>query len=317
MTLHAETATHLEVAGLTHPGQVRPANEDTWALEHCPGGELMLVADGMGGHRTGEVASGLASSGLVESLRELDGPPPESLARAFQRANLAVYQQAMRRSESRGMGTTLTAILVDDQYALVGHVGDSRAYLVRDGAIRQVTRDHSWVAERVRQGIITEAEAREHRWRNVITNALGSYPQVRLDLVGVEIRDGDQLVLCSDGLTTVLTDEEILGVLLDHAAEPAERAAQALVDAANAGGGPDNITVVLARVRRVVSRPKRYALPRLEDAAAPVAADPGPDSLSTLVLEPPARATRRRGGPLFVLVGLLYVLVFILILRAG
>src|SRR3712207_99968 len=100
MTPRAETASHLEVAGLTHPGQVRPVNEDTWASERCPSGELLLVADGMGGHRTGEVASGLATSGLIESMRELEGPPPDNLARSFQRANLAVYQQAMRRSES-------------------------------------------------------------------------------------------------------------------------------------------------------------------------------------------------------------------------
>jgi protein phosphatase len=264
-------------------------NEDAWARDRLASGEVLLVADGMGGHRAGEVASALAVDTLLEGLRQLSVSPPDRLARAFQRANLAVYQQATRRSESRGMGTTLTAVLLDDQYAIVGHVGDSRAYLVRDGALLQLTRDHSWVAERVRQGLLTEAEAREHRWRNIITNALGSQPQLRLDLSGEELREGDALLVCSDGLTGVLTDEVILEVLRAHAFDPAQRAVEALVEAANAAGGPDNVTAVLARVRGLRPRPKAYSLPRLGDDPAPEVRDPHPDATDTMVIEPARR----------------------------
>lgn len=283
------TGNLLDLAGLTHEGQVREINEDTWAMDTLPTGEVFLVADGMGGHRTGEVASALARDSLLEALTELNlkATPPESLARAFQRANLAVYQQAMRRSESRGMGTTMTAVFLDGKNAIIGHVGDSRAYLIRDGRIEQLTRDHSWVADKVRQGLLTEAEAREHKWRNVITNALGSYPQLRLDLFSAGVQQGDTILLCSDGLTNVLTDGHILEVVESNALEPASRVAEILIDHANAGGGPDNITVVLARVLKIKNaREAAYRLPTLSGRPGAVVPDPEPGVTTTMIVEP-------------------------------
>jgi PPM family protein phosphatase len=313
MTSQAE-ATKLEIAVLTHPGRVRPINEDSILSQRLNQGELVAVADGMGGHRTGEVASSLAVQSLLESLTELgSSTPPESLARAFQRANLAVFQQAQRRSESRGMGTTLTAILVDDQFAIVGHVGDSRAYLLRDGKLQQLTRDHSWVAERVRQGLISEQEAREHRWRNVITNALGSYPQVRLDLSGIEVRPDDVLLVCSDGLTTVLNEHDLTDLFEAHQNTPLEQLAEVLVNTVNEYGAPDNVSVALVRVQSVRNKLKTYLLPRLQEENLP-SHDPEPDVKGTMILEPVITRPARQSTPIWqwVIAGVLYIVFFML-----
>ena len=262
-------------------------NEDTWATERFPTGEVFLVADGMGGHRTGEVASSLATEGLLSAMRELavKASPPDALARAFQRANMDVYRQAMRRAESRGMGTTLTSVFLDAQTAIVGHVGDSRAYLIRAGKIEQLTRDHSWVAERVRQGILSSEEAKTHRWRNVITNAMGSFPQLRLDLFGLEVQEGDTLLLCSDGLTNVLTDAAILEIVESHPHDSAVAVAQRMIDMANAGGAPDNVTAVLVRVQKVTPRKRNYALPNISKDMSATMPDPDFDVTHTMVLE--------------------------------
>ncbi len=277
----------LEIAGLTDPGQIREMNEDHWAYQTVQSGELIMVADGMGGHRTGEIASSLATQALLESMRELSGTPPEILPRAMQRSNFAVYQQSARRAESRGMGTTLTAALVDGNAAVIGHVGDSRAYLIRDSQITQLTRDHSWVAEKVRQGLITEAEARDHKWRNVITNALGSRPQLRLDLFGIELRDDDLLLLCSDGLSNMLSDAQMLQLVEESPEISLEALTEKLVTAANDMGGPDNISVVLARVKRASPRRRNYALPTLGRDPAPAATEEVPlDPKGTYILEP-------------------------------
>lgn len=279
-------STVVEIAGLTDSGRLREMNEDHWAHQTLPSGELVMVADGMGGHRTGEVASSLATEALLLGMQELPGTPPEALPRAMQRSNFAVYQQSARRAESRGMGTTMTAVLIDGNAAVIGHVGDSRAYLVRGDTITQLTRDHSWVAEKVRQGLITEAEARDHKWRNVITNALGSRPQLRLDLFGVDLRDGDLLLLCSDGLSNMLTDEEMLGLIRAESSTPLELLSQKLVDAANEAGGPDNISVVLVRVKRATPRRKQYPLPLLGRDPAPAVEELPMDSKDTFVYDP-------------------------------
>jgi PPM family protein phosphatase len=288
MTAPTPTTLDLEIAGLTHTGMVRPANEDTWATESFPIGRLIVVADGMGGHKAGEVASSLAANGVVEALRELalKATPPEALARAFQRANLAVYQQASKRSESRGMGTTLTAAFIDGDAAILAHVGDSRAYLVRGIKIEQLTRDHSWVAERVRQGILTADEAKTHRWRNVITNAIGSFPQLRLDLFGLELREGDTILLCSDGVSNVLGEEEMLEMIGGAARSDLEKIAQTMIDAANEKGAPDNVTVVLARAHKLMPRKRNYRLPVLGSDITSNANDPGEDTTNTMVIEP-------------------------------
>ena len=314
----ATATTLVEIAGLTDSGRLREMNEDHWAHQTLSSGELMMVADGMGGHRTGEIASSLATEALLLGMQELPGTPPEALPRAMQRSNFAVYQQSARRAESRGMGTTMTAVLIDGNAAVIGHVGDSRAYLVRGDTITQLTRDHSWVAEKVRQGLITEAEARDHKWRNVITNALGSRPQLRLDLFGIDLKDGDLLLLCSDGLSNMLTDQEMLELIRAEANTPLGALSQKLVDAANEAGGPDNISVVLAKVKRATPRRKQYALPLLGRDPAPAVEELPMDSKHTFVYDPAmpegiAAPRRNQTWMLLVLLTLYVVLVAILL----
>lgn len=272
------------------------------------------MADGMGGHRTGEVASQMATQTLVEAMSENRQPPPDGLPRALQKANLAVYQHASKRSESRGMGTTMTALIVDGNAAIIGHVGDSRAYLIRANSIQQLTRDHSWVAERVRQGVISEEEARNHRWRNVITNALGSRPQLRLDLFGLGLSEGDTILLCSDGLSNMLTDDMIFSIVQKNQIDPAEVVAQKLIDAANSNGGPDNITVVITRIKKLGRRSKNYPLPQLGREPAMAVPDLEHDPKHTIILEPtrPVSPLRRYLIPIVIV---LYALVFFLLLR--
>lgn len=238
---------------------MRSVNQD-WFFAGPVGrsGHLGVVADGMGGHTAGEVASRRAIETLVASLRQSRTQPPVALARAAQAANVEVYNLALERPELKGMGTTLTAVLLDDQVGLVGHVGDSRAYLIRNGKAQRLTLDHSWVADRVRQGLLSEEEARKHRWRNVITNAIGATPTFRLDVLYFDVLPGDLVVVVSDGVSMLLDEETIVKVTSSGA--PAEAAAK-LVAAANERGSPDNVTAVVMHVDDVGLRPKRYDLP--------------------------------------------------------
>jgi serine/threonine protein phosphatase PrpC len=178
------------------------------------------------------VASRLAVEAILEVLSQKE-PSPKALLEAFEEANRRIYQEA-QRPENRGMGTTATCLLLDLPYALIAHVGDSRAYLFRKGVLKQLTEDHSWVAERVRQGLLTVEEARTHRWRNVITNALGSFPEARVDLLGLKVEPGDIFLLCTDGLYGVLEDRTLQEVLRNY---PPEEAAERLVALANEWGG--------------------------------------------------------------------------------
>ncbi|CAN5599450.1 hypothetical protein BH24DEI1_BH24DEI1_03050 [soil metagenome] len=243
--------------GLSEAGQVRAVNQDSFFVEG--GGEsgtLALVADGMGGHKTGEVASQKAVQIVAREFARARAHPPAAIARAVRAANLAIYEYAVRFDENRGMGTTLTLVYLDDQVGLVGHVGDSRAYLVREGEFRQLTQDHSWVAERVRQGLLTEEEAKGHRWRSVITNALGATPEIKLDLGLFELRRGDRILLCSDGVSMLLFEEHLARIVREN--EPEEEVRQ-LIDEANAQGSPDNITAVVVSVDELEARKKNYA----------------------------------------------------------
>ncbi len=234
-------------------------NQDSfWIGEVSGKGTLAVVADGMGGHQTGEVASQRAVSTFRDSLDRSRSTPPAAMARASQAANLEIYEYALEHPEHRGMGTTLTTVLIDDQVAIVGHVGDSRAYLVRDGQIEQLTHDHSWVADRVRQGLLTEDEARRHRWRNVITNALGATTAFKLDLHHFELREGDRLLLCSDGVSMLLSELMMLQIVGEH---PPQQAAERLIEEANDRGSPDNVTAVVLRIVSLAPRAKRYILP--------------------------------------------------------
>ncbi|MDO8962886.1 MAG: Stp1/IreP family PP2C-type Ser/Thr phosphatase [Coriobacteriia bacterium] len=224
-------------AGLTDPGLTRPSNEDSLLVE----GPLYAVADGMGGHRAGEVASRIALDALLANAPRLIDA--KALARAVRAANRAVIDSAEKSRTRTGMGTTLTAAMVDGTAIAVAHVGDSRAYLLHRGQLQRITEDHSMVADLVRQGSITEEDARFHPQRSVITRALGSDPNMIADVYELDASPGDRLLLCTDGLTGMLDDGYIAEILL---AERDPNAAVAkLIEAANRAGGYDNITAVL------------------------------------------------------------------------
>lgn len=260
-----DRVTRVEVGGASHAGRVRVVNQDSfWVGELAGKRTLAVVADGMGGHQTGEVASQQAVATFREALERSRATPPTAMARASQAANLEIYEYALEHPEHRGMGTTLTTVLVDDQVAIVGHVGDSRAYLVREGRIEQLTHDHSWVADRVRQGLLTADEARRHRWRNVITNALGATTAFKLDLHHFELREGDKLLLCSDGVSMMLSEPMLQQIIERHAPQ---EAAERLIEEANDRGSPDNVTAVVLEVVSLAPRAKRYALPEGGDAS--------------------------------------------------
>jgi PPM family protein phosphatase len=254
-----ETTTRVVAAGITDPGRVRAVNQDAyWSGDVAAKGFLAVVADGMGGHRTGEVASREALETFRQKLTAIRAHAPAALARAMQAANLQVHALATERPEHQGMGTTLTALLIDDQVGLIGHVGDSRAYRWREGELAQLTHDHSWVADRVRQGLLSTEEARRHRWRNVITNALGAGPRFRLDLTTFDVRVGDRFLLCSDGVSMLVSEGLMAQILADHTPQAA---VEALVAEANDRGSPDNVTAVVVEVAAVAPRPKPYDLP--------------------------------------------------------
>jgi serine/threonine protein phosphatase PrpC len=230
----------LVVGVRTDKGRVREGNEDDKLTDKTMG--LYAVADGMGGHQAGEVASATA----IEALRAAvaSGTP---IRDAITLANDAVLERSAADERLRGMGTTMTAAtLAAGGTLLIGHVGDSRAYLVRDGELRQITEDHSLVEEMVRGGELTPEQAEVHPQRSVITRALGIDPGVEVDLYPVELQEGDRVLLCSDGLTGMVRTEEIAAVL-QREPDP-QKAASELVEAANEAGGEDNITVVLLDV---------------------------------------------------------------------
>lgn len=261
--------TVVRAAGATDAGRVRSVNQDCYfegRVAHH--GHLAVVADGMGGHISGEVASRSAVEALVDSLRRNRAHPPVALARAAQAANVEVYNYAIEHPEHRGMGTTLTAVLVDDQVGLVGHVGDSRAYLVREGKLIRLTDDHSWVADRVRQGLLSEEEASKHRYRNVITNAIGATPTFRLDVLHFEVKPKDVMLVVSDGISMLLS--EPLMAQFASTLEP-KAAVRRLLREANDRGAPDNVTAVVLAVEEVTPRPKRYDLPERQLEASTVA----------------------------------------------
>jgi protein phosphatase len=231
----------VEQAGLTDVGRQREANEDNLVLA----APVFAVADGMGGARAGEVASRIAAETFRER-RDSSQTPERQLEGVVQEANRRIYELGRRDESRRGMGTTLTATLVDGDAVSIGHVGDSRAYRLRDGELEQLTQDHSLVAELERSGQLTPEAAEHHPQRSIITRALGPEPEVEVDTHTHQARAGDVYVLCSDGLTGMISDSELATVL--RAAPSLEEAAEALVRAANQSGGKDNITVVLFRL---------------------------------------------------------------------
>ena len=231
----------VEKAALSDVGRARQGNEDSF-LERSP---LFAVADGMGGARAGEVASGIAV-GTFDEEPQPDASPEERLAAVATAANQRIYSLAQEDASYAGMGTTFTAVLVTGNEIAIGHVGDSRLYRWRDGELERLTDDHSLVEEFVRQGKLTPEEAEVHPQRSIITRALGPEPRVEVDTLTYPARPGDVYLACSDGLTGMISEPDVAEILRDTIS--LDEAAQALIDAANRNGGRDNITVVLFRL---------------------------------------------------------------------
>ena len=254
----------VEQAGRTDVGRQRTANEDSLVVRP----PLFAVADGMGGAKAGEVASAVAVE-AVERARESRESAEAQLARIVRDANRRIYDLAVADESRRGMGTTLTLAKVHGNEVSLAHVGDSRAYRMRDGELSQLTRDHSLVAELERSGQITAEAAEHHPQRSIITRALGPEPDVEVDTYTLAGRDGDLFLICSDGLTSMISDDEVASILTS--ARSLDEAADALVLAANQSGGKDNITVILFR------------LGEGDAAAAPSEVRPAPADEDTIV----------------------------------
>ncbi len=239
------------VAGLTNKGMERTRNEDCFFFKVDSDTALLAVADGMGGHRAGNVASGLAVSTAEQFWAELDRstlPSAEECRRLIQRlilgANELILGEAGSSAERQGMGTTLTVGLVRGNLLTIGHIGDSRAYLICDGQIKLLTRDHSLLEELIKNGQVKPEEAKNHPQRHILTRALGLTSDPEVDITEQEIEPGSVLLFCTDGLTNLVCDDEILAVSSEQP-DP-QLLAESLIDLANARGGFDNITVIVA-----------------------------------------------------------------------
>ncbi|SFH51140.1 protein phosphatase [Tindallia magadiensis] len=240
----------MDIGVLTDIGKVRVENQDAYHIykdEYC----LFMVADGMGGHSCGKMASNLAlqvaSSHAVEFLFNDadDSVVTGILYEAFHRANQKLLEYAVDYPECAGMGTTLTMVWTKNNRGVIGHIGDSRAYLLRNNELMQMTEDHSLVAELYRKGEISKQEALYHPQKHVITRAMGIDKNVRADFIPFKIMDHDILVLCTDGVTNLISDDELRNILLEM--KSASQAAQLLIDTANNRGGHDNSTVLIAK----------------------------------------------------------------------
>ncbi|HEX6122695.1 MAG TPA: Stp1/IreP family PP2C-type Ser/Thr phosphatase, partial [Ktedonobacterales bacterium] len=267
----------LVAAQLTDVGHKRERNQDN-VTHFIPSdqrtmdakGALFVVCDGMGGHAAGEVAAELGVTTIRESYYASRAEDiVTALAQAVDQANQAIYQYARAHAEMAGMGTTCVAVAVTGGRAYFVNIGDSRGYLVRDGRLRQVTRDHSWVAEQVRAGVLTPEQARNHLHRNVITRSLGTQPNVSADLFVETLHDDDRVLLCSDGLHGYVDERQIERTVLE---EPPEAGVHRLIDLANSNGGPDNITAVVVHLLQVPEAVGEITLPvGLRTDAAPPA----------------------------------------------
>jgi protein phosphatase len=257
----SDLASTLEIASCTDPGMVRSHNEDSIASDPARG--LVVLADGMGGYNAGEVASGMATTVIVTEMRQiLTGTEPHQIdprtnqtiaARLLReqvlKANSSIYQAAQSQPQYAGMGTTLVVSLFYDNRVLVAHLGDSRLYLMRENALRQVTRDHSLLQEQIDSGLLTLEQAKNAQHKNLVTKALGIDPSVEPEIHEYPTRPGDIYLLCSDGLCDMVEDEDI-GMTLQTLGANLKLAAQQLVQMANDNGGRDNVSVILVRVLR-------------------------------------------------------------------
>nr|WP_296006685.1 Stp1/IreP family PP2C-type Ser/Thr phosphatase [uncultured Blautia sp.] len=233
---------------VTDVGQKRQVNQDyVYASEEPVGNlpNLFVVADGMGGHNAGDFASSFAVQTLVHTIQEDENQNPIKIIRnAVEEANRKVLEESKLHVEMSGMGTTMVLVTIIDDYAYVANVGDSRLYLIED-QILQITKDHSLVQEMVRRGLITKEEAREHPDKNIITRVLGIGPEVEVDFFDIHLKDNSTLLLCSDGLSNMVSDEDIWRII--NTSRELKEAGMRLVSLANENGGKDNIAVVLVQ----------------------------------------------------------------------
>jgi PPM family protein phosphatase len=251
----------LEIATCTDPGMVRSHNEDSVATDPVHG--LVVLADGMGGYNAGEVASGMATTVITTEIRQrldkvnpYDIDPESNKIIAGQlvrdqvmKANASIYHAAQSQPQYAGMGTTLVVCLFYDNKTLVAHLGDSRLYRMRDGTLKQITRDHSLLQEQIDSGLITAEQAKNAQHKNLVTRALGIDPTAEPEIREYETRPGDIYLLCSDGLCDMVEDGDI-GMTLEALGANLKLAAQQLVQMANDNGGKDNVSVILVRVQR-------------------------------------------------------------------
>jgi PPM family protein phosphatase len=240
----------LQYAARTDVGMIRSGNEDNFAVDYNDHRGLFVVADGMGGHAAGEVASEMAVQILLRELADLrdteqDGSS-DRLARALRDANRAIHERTMTEVDKQGMGTTVSVLVVSGPQYLIGQVGDSRVYLLRDGALRQITKDHSYVQEQVDAGFLTPEQARYHPYSNVITRCVGASPDVEPDVYRGPVKPGDTFLVASDGLTGMVDDWRLQQLLM--ARTTPDRVVHSLIAEANGRGGLDNITAIVVRV---------------------------------------------------------------------
>ncbi len=232
--------------GKTDKGLVRKENEDQFCIEKDLG--LLAVADGMGGHASGEVASKMAVEILKDCLKKEGEPFPDRLNSGVKLANKMIYEAAQSQPQLKGMGTTITAVQLNGNRLGIAHVGDSRIYLIRGGVIEQITDDHTIVFEQVARGLMTREEAARSEMRNILSRALGIAPEVDVDIEELTVSEGDKLVLCSDGLSELVSDNEMLSEV--QSSKSPEKVCDELVNLANQRGGDDNITVIVAFLHR-------------------------------------------------------------------
>jgi protein phosphatase len=296
-------------------GRQRQGNEDSYFVR----APLFVVADGMGGAQAGEVASEMAVESFDRGLPE--GSPADALVQVIEDANRRIHDRSRAESQRAGMGTTVTAAYVGEQEVTIAHVGDSRAYVLRDGRLERLTRDHSLVGELVARGKLTEEQAETHPQRSVITRALGPEPDVQVDVQSYQARDGDLFMVCSDGLTSMVPEPRVTAIL--DGAGALEQAGRELIAAANDAGGRDNITVILFRLEEVTGGDEPVAaeqetwegdVPQEGGRAGTMAVAKPRARLNE---EPPPRtapaptATRRRRRIPLALIGVLIVLLIV------
>jgi PPM family protein phosphatase len=248
---------HLAVAARTDTGMIRPGNEDSFFADATGTRGLFVVADGMGGHAAGEVASKMVAEIVPRELAPVpdlkNARAEHDMADALRRANLAIFQRTVSETDKQGMGTTASVLMLGEGRYIIGQVGDSRVYLLRDGLLRQVTKDHSYVQEQVDAGFLTPEQARYHPYSNVITRCVGASAEVEPDTYSGELQNGDVFLLASDGLTGMVDDRR-LQHLLSSRASPG-RIVESLIAEANGRGGLDNITAIVVQVLAVDDGP--------------------------------------------------------------